>query len=611
VSVSHAAAREKVVHYHGLALAVPAAWPVFHLASHPRTCVRFDRHALYLGVPGADQQCPAHAVGRTEAILAAPLSAASAGASGGAAPVPVPAAARIVRPRAGLVLTATWRYAPGLIRRALGVRSLSVARPSLARTAAAAERAHAAAAVTTGLGFDPCATPSTAAMTAWKASPYRTVGVYLGGTNMACAQPNLTPSWVRTETAAGWHMIPTYVGLQAPTVSCGCATITPGRAAAQGSAAAADAVARAQAVGFGKGNPIYFDLEAYTRTSAATAIARNFLAAWTSTLHADGYLSGVYSSAASGISDLVAVYGTGYTEPDDIWIAHWNDAHTASDSYVPDADWVNARIHQYSGGTNQTYGGVTINIDGDYLNGAAASGGVLIPDGTFVQPSGTEAVYRIAGGAPLLVSSWDGFGGPQPVSVVPPSVFAALNPYPADRTFLTTAAGRIFRMAGGAALPVSSWSVFGTVEPSITIDEWDVENTSNPLAHLRPQPAAGTVVEGLPSGTFWRFTATGRVPVSATATAIPVDDTALTPFTVLPATTGGGGVGGTLSCIVPTLRHLTIRQAGAALKRSHCRLGKVSRPLHPARHHTLHVTRQSSKAASTHPAGYAVGVTVR
>ena len=53
-------------------------------------------------------------------------------------------------------------------------------------------------------------------MSAWGASGYRAIGVYIGGTNMACAQPNLNSAWVSGQSAAGWHLIPIYVGLQAP-----------------------------------------------------------------------------------------------------------------------------------------------------------------------------------------------------------------------------------------------------------------------------------------------------------------------------------------------------------------------------------------------------------
>src|SRR5439155_19216758 len=138
------------------------------------------------------------------------------------------------------------------------------------------------------------------------------IGVYIGGANSACAQPNLTRSWVAAEEAAGWHLIPTYVGLQAPSVSCGSAKIDPSRAAAEGRAAANDAVARAETLGIAAGSPIYFDMEAYGRGSSSSTVLR-FLAAWTNRLHAVGYLSGAYSSGGSGIADLAAKFGSSYT----------------------------------------------------------------------------------------------------------------------------------------------------------------------------------------------------------------------------------------------------------------------------------------------------------
>ncbi|MFZ0974127.1 MAG: hypothetical protein WAN22_17990, partial [Solirubrobacteraceae bacterium] len=65
----------KVVTYHGYRVVVPVTWPVYDLAADPSVCVRFNRHAVYLGQPSASQRCPAYAVGRTEAILVTPLVA--------------------------------------------------------------------------------------------------------------------------------------------------------------------------------------------------------------------------------------------------------------------------------------------------------------------------------------------------------------------------------------------------------------------------------------------------------------------------------------------------------------------------------------------------------
>jgi len=320
-----AGASAKTVHFRGEAVRVPAGWAVIRLAEHPRACVRLDREAVYLGRPGAQQRCPAGAIGRRRAILVDPGA----------------------RTRAARERARTSRMRPAHIS---------------------------AASDYTGLGFDACTAPSRRSMTAWGTSPYRAIGVYIGGVNRGCSQPNLTASWVAAQIASGWSLIPTYVGLQAPTTSCGsCAKLSPGSASLQGAAAAADAVNQARSVGIGEGSPIYFDMEGYSRTASASSATLTFLAAWTSRLHALGYDSGVYSSSSSGIADLASRIGSPYQQPDDIWIANWNGRANTADPYVPASAWANhQRIHQYRGGHNETYGGVTINIDNNYVEGATA-----------------------------------------------------------------------------------------------------------------------------------------------------------------------------------------------------------------------------------------------
>ncbi len=614
-SAALAAPSMKLVRYHGFSVSVPRSWTVYDLGRAPTTCVRFNRHAVYLGVPDRNQRCPAHSVGRTESILISPLSAAGAGA--GARALPLGGAETVVH-RRGLSIAATWGRDPAEIARALGLRGPlrpAPATPARAAHLAAVPVAHAAGVTYTGRGFDACSAPSTQVMSDWASSPYRAIGIYIGGANMGCSQPNLSANWVRTEAAAGWRFIPTYVGLQAPATSCSCATITPSKAAAQGTAAASDAVAQAQLVGIGKGNPIYFDMEAYGSGSSSTVLG--FLAAWTAGLHAAGYLSGVYSSGASGISDLVNQYGTTYQEPNDLWIADWNGSRTVSDPYVPIADWAShQRVHQYDGGANVTYGGDTINIDGDYLDGATAGPGTgssvaLFADGTFIQVSGVPYVYRIAGGAPLYVSSWTAFGGPQPVTAVTQQQLDSLPDVPLDGTMLESTSGQLYRAAGGAALPVSNAGVLGTTAAPVLIDAWDIANAGTPLAHLQTLPATGTVVEGLPSKTYWSFQPGGRRAISATPGAIAVNDAALAPYAILPPTTGGTSPAVVPHCVVPALRHKTINQARTALTRAHCRLGTIHRPRHPPPHHTLRVVAQGARAASRHAAGYRVALTVR
>jgi hypothetical protein len=389
VAAAPASAASKEVQYGRYAIRVPASWPVYHLAKRPDTCVRFDRHAVYLGAPGADQRCPAHATGRSEAILVEPQASAAQqdGPSvrapvGSARPREVPhggadSEVRVEVPSAGVAVTATWRRHPGTVRRILEAARLrrqgrmpAPAPPE--RRAAERSTASRGAAYRKGLGFDACTAPSRSAMSAWLASPYRSVGVYIGGANRGCSQPNLTSSWVRKVTSMGWALIPIYVGLQAPGSSCSsCATIRRGDAKDQGRAAARDAIGDAKALGMGPGTPIYFDMEHYTRSSTNSRTALRFEAAWTARLHKDRYVSGVYSSASSGIRDLVSRYGSSYLEPDNIWIANWDGRKTTDDPYVPDRYWSDhQRIRQYRGGHNESYRGYTINVDSNYLDGA-------------------------------------------------------------------------------------------------------------------------------------------------------------------------------------------------------------------------------------------------
>ena len=69
----------KTVVYHGYEFQVPADWPVYRLDQHPTTCVRYDVHAVYLGTPGVNMQCPAGLVGRTETVSVIPSTTVAAG----------------------------------------------------------------------------------------------------------------------------------------------------------------------------------------------------------------------------------------------------------------------------------------------------------------------------------------------------------------------------------------------------------------------------------------------------------------------------------------------------------------------------------------------------
>jgi hypothetical protein len=244
----------------------------------------------------------------------------------------------------------------------------------------------------TGLGFDACTAPSAAQMTAWgAASQFSGVGVYIGGAGRACTQPNLTSSWVSTEAAAGWHLLPLYVGPQTEYK-----TITD--AAAQGTASADDAATQASALGIGTGAVLYYDMEGGDYTAAQTATVETFLNAWSTELHALHYRAAVYGSETGAISTLISGWGT-MTEPEVIDVANWNSQ--ADDD--PGSDianhWAGHRVHQFLGDANATYGGVTINIDQDYFGLDGQCGPNVTATATATPNPIAQPQYRVNCGA--------------------------------------------------------------------------------------------------------------------------------------------------------------------------------------------------------------------
>jgi hypothetical protein len=348
----------RLVIYRGYSFQVPASWRVINLSQHRRTCVRFNRHAIYLGTPSPSQTCPSRALGTTEAMLVEPASPHAAGAS------VWNAVTRQVNVTADRIrITATFGTHRSQIDRILAGADLPL---PVKDPPAAQPAAWLPARVTNyhGRGFDACTAPSEAVMrTWWVNSPYAAIGIYIGGSDAACSQPNLTPAWLRHVAAQGWHFIPLYVGPQAAFGEL--STNSPGR---QGTAAATDAARQARRLGFGPKSPIYYDMEGYS-PGQSTRVLR-FLSSWSTRLHALGYSSGVYSSSSSGIADLARQYGRGvYTMPDVIYDALWNGQANTFDSVFGPGQWTNHhRVHQYRGNVTQTYGGVTINIDQDFMN---------------------------------------------------------------------------------------------------------------------------------------------------------------------------------------------------------------------------------------------------
>jgi len=301
--------------------------------------------------------------------------------------------------------------------------------------------------VFTGYGFETCTAPSLAVLNAWAASPYDAVGIYLGGVNRACKDGNLSASWVATTRSLGWNLMPLYVGLQAPCVSqSGLAKISQDvtTAATQGAAAADDAVAKSNGFGLPAGSPLYLDVEGYaTNNLACTKAVQAFVVGWVNELRPLGYLAGVYGSAASTIRDVA---GLGSSIPDAVWIANWNGVQAVfGDPHVSDSLWAaHQRIHQYKGGHNETWGGVTLDIDNDYLDGPVVgpSGAPPPPPTTTAPPPPATPTTggAVGSGDGKAAASWPSaaFAFPVAVTLTPTSQPSTTTGYAVQLTVTRT-----------------------------------------------------------------------------------------------------------------------------------------------------------------------------
>ena len=251
----------------------------------------------------------------------------------------------------------------------------SVAAPAVA-PAAPAVAASSAPGAFTGKGFDTCTAPPREVMAAWRAaSPYGAVGIYIGGGNRGCLQPELTASWVSEQVAAGWRLLPIYMGPQPScTTSSKRIRFTATQAAATGRTAASDAVVQARSLGIPKGSTVFLDVEAYaTDDAVCRGSVLDYQSAWTSRLHDLGYLSGFYSSLGSGVAHQVSVYASpDRVRPDYLWFARYDQQDVVTDATIPSGLWPHRRIKQYQSpaqtGGPETWGGHTMNVDRDEID---------------------------------------------------------------------------------------------------------------------------------------------------------------------------------------------------------------------------------------------------
>lgn len=233
-------------------------------------------------------------------------------------------------------------------------------------------------------GFDKCQAGSVAQMqTWWDNSPHFDSNIYFSGRNRACPSQPVNTAWVNQVTAMGWGLIPTVVGYQSPcTASATTVKLSydPALAETQGRGEADIAAADAANIGLTAGSIIYYDMERYDPPSPDTLGCRvatvAFLKGWTERIKEFGYKSGVYGSPKNAQEDWAGMPAA--SRMDAIWMARWDNVMSVW-TYVtfatfPTNVWNNhQRIKQWQAPHNETWGGVTFNIDGNISDAPVAA----------------------------------------------------------------------------------------------------------------------------------------------------------------------------------------------------------------------------------------------
>ena len=262
-------------------------------------------------------------------------------------------------------------------------------------------------------GFDKCQAGSVAQMQIWWDQSYHfDSNIYFSGRNRACPSQPFTnnPSWIDQVSAIGWGLIPTVVGYQSP---CTASTTTaklsydPAVAELQGRGEADIAATDAQSIGLIAGSVLYYDMERYDPPTPDTLGCRvatvAFLKGWTERIRQLGYVSGVYGSPKNAIEDWQSM--AEQSRMDAVWMARWDNVPSVW-TYVtfanfPNNVWANhQRIKQWQAPHNETWGGVTFNIDGNISDGPVA--GVPVPRNKIADFDGDQktdiSVFRPATG---------------------------------------------------------------------------------------------------------------------------------------------------------------------------------------------------------------------
>tara|TARA_B100001245_G_scaffold90941_1_gene65802 strand:+ start:5699 stop:7171 length:1473 start_codon:yes stop_codon:yes gene_type:complete len=119
-------------------------------------------------------------------------------------------------------------------------------------------------------------------------------------------------------------------------------------------------------------------------------------------------------------------------------------------------------------------------------------------DNTYIKEHGNNTVYVMAGGAPIPIPSWSSIGGPKPVTLVPANSLntSLFHQYPVNGTYVKEYGNQtIYTVAGGFGAKVSSWTAVGGEKPFVIIPQNGLENSGRFVSY----PLDGTRVRAFGS----------------------------------------------------------------------------------------------------------------
>jgi len=213
----------------------------------------------------------------------------------------------------------------------------------------------------------------------WNGTPYYYWGIYIGGDERGCSQPNLTKGWIATVTNGtangvqmNWKLLPIWVGPQDPCQHGYSHYISMNTTTAfnQGESEGASAYDEwVTTLGQSANTPIEYDMEfnGYAISSGCLAAMKSFINGWVTQLHLPpAQKAGLYTSTGGDLNNFASIAHP----PDFIDGANYSSGKSTSNMPgVSSSNWSHQQRHkQYRGPHNETWNGTTLGVDSRCAN---------------------------------------------------------------------------------------------------------------------------------------------------------------------------------------------------------------------------------------------------